>query len=62
MDWFEFTDLPQLQSVELDEDAFQNTKTFAMSNLPSLQSIDMGKWCFEYAPSFSLTGLIDGLV
>ena len=62
MDWFEFTDLSQLQSVKLVDYAFQNTESFEMSNLPSLQSIDMGDSCFVYAPSLSLTGLIDGLV
>ena len=62
MDWFEFTDLPQLQSVKLVDYAFQYTESFEMSNLPSLQSIDMSGYCFYYAPSFSLTGLIDGLV
>ena len=62
MDWFEFTDLPQLQSVKLVDYAFQYTESFEMSNLPSLQSIDMSGYCFYYAPSFLLTGLIDGLV
>ena len=69
MDWFEFTDLPQLQSVKLGEWAFQNTGSFAMSNLTSLQSIEFGQWCFGGyfngynqnggVPSFSLIGRTD---
>ena len=62
MDWFEFTDLSQLQSVKLVDYAFQNTESFELNNLPSLQSIVIGECCFFWAPSFSLTGLIDGLV
>ena len=59
MDWFELTDLPQLQSVNLGQFAFENTKSFEMSNLTSLKSIDIGRECFRYAPSFSLIGMID---
>ena len=59
VDWFEFSDLPQLQSVKLGDEAFRNTKSFKLSNLPSLQSIGIGEDCFEWAPSFSLTSLID---
>ena len=62
MDWFEYTDLPQLQSVKLGGYALHYTKSFELNNLPSLQSIYMGEDSFYYAPSFSLTGLIDGLV
>ena len=57
MDWFEFTDLPQLQSVMLNNYAFQNTKSFEMSNLTSLQFIEFGQSCFNGASSFSLIGM-----
>ena len=40
-------DLPQLQSVVFDKDAFQYAKTFEVSALTSLQSIDFGDWCFS---------------
>ena len=49
-------DLPLLQSVKLGNEAFQNTKSFAMSKLTSLVSIDIGQYCFYYASSFSLIG------
>ena len=49
-------DLPQLQSVKLNNNAFQNTKSFEMTNLTSLQSIDIGQKCFNGASSFSLIG------
>ena len=62
MDWFEFTDLPQLQSVKLVDYAFQNTESFELNGLPSLQSIHIGDYCFYWAPSLSVIGLIDGLV
>ena len=39
-------DLPQLQSVVFDKNAFQYAKSFEMSNLTSLVSIEFGKWCF----------------
>ena len=58
---FEFTDLPQLQSVKLGYKSFQYS-SFKLSNLTSLKSIDIGEWCFHYAPSLSLIGLFDGLV
>ena len=48
--------LPQLQSVKLNNNAFQNTKSFEMYNLTSLQSIDIGQNCFYSASSFSLIG------
>ena len=61
-------DLPQLQSVVFDKDAFQYAKSFSMSNLTSLQSIEFGQWCFGGydngghiyggASSFSLIGII----
>ena len=65
MDWFEVTDLPQLQSVKLGDNAFGNTRSFAMSNLTSLVSIEVGQRCFggyNYnggASSFSLIGIIE---
>ena len=49
--------LPQLQSVKLNNNAFQNTKSFEMYNLTSLQSIDIGQNCFYSASSFSLIGM-----
>ena len=62
MDWFEFTDLPQLQSVKLNNNAFQNTKSFEMSNLTSLQSIDIGQKSFNGASSFSLIGIVESII
>ena len=59
MDWFEVTDLPQLQSVKLGDNAFGNTRSFAMSNLTSLVSIEFGGYCFYRATSFSLIGIIE---
>ena len=65
MNWIDFADLPQLQSVKLGDRAFQNTKSFAMSNLTSLQSIEFGEYCFGGnwneggASSFSLIGIIE---
>ena len=52
-------DLPLLQSVKLNNNAFRNTGSFAMSNLTSLVSIEFGKYCFVSASSFSLTGIIE---
>ena len=72
MDWFEFTDLPQLQSVKLNNNAFQKTKSFEMLNLTSIQSLDIGEWCFggydnwnwiiEGASSFSLKGMVESIM
>ena len=58
MNWIDFADLPQLQSVKLGYAAFHNTESFSMSNLISLQSIEFGGSCFYSAPSFSLIGII----
>ena len=51
--------------MKLDDKAFTNTESFAMSNLTSLQSIEFGQWCFGGdgyygggASSFSLIGII----
>ena len=52
-------DLPQLQSVKLGDEAFENTGSSAMSNLTSLQSIEFGQRCFSSASSFSLIGIIE---
>ena len=59
MNWIDFADLPQLQSVKLNNNAFQNTKSFEMYNLTSLQSIEFGQWCFNSASSFSLIGIVE---
>ena len=59
MNWIDFADLPQLQSVKLGYWAFSSTKSFAMSNLTSLQSIEFGGGCFYDASSFSLIGIIE---
>ena len=52
MDWFEFTDLPQLQSVELGWEAFRDVHSIVFesdrmdgiddSDLHKLQSIHLG--------------------
>ena len=55
-------DLPQLQSIKLNNRAFQNTKSFEMSNLTSLQSIDIGQSCFYSASSFSLIGIVESII
>ena len=55
-------DLPHLQSVKLNNNAFQYTGSFEMSNLTSLQSIDIGQNCFNGASSFSLIGMIERLL
>ena len=54
--------LPQLQSIKLNNNAFQNTKSFEMSNLTSLQSIDIGQKCFNGASSFSLIGIDESII
>ena len=54
--------LPQLQSVKLNNNAFQNTKSFEMSNLTSLQSIDIGQSCFNGANAFSLIGIVESII
>ena len=54
--------LPQLQSIKLNNNAFQNTKSFEMSNLTSLQSIDIGQSCFNGASSFSLIGIVESII
>ena len=54
--------LPQLQSIKLNNNAFQNTKSFEMSNLTSLQSIDIGQKCFNGASSFSLIGIVESII
>ena len=62
MDWFELTDLPQLQSVKLGDYAFENIKSFEMSNLTSIQLIDFGSYCFRGSTyriaSFTLISVI----
>ena len=62
MDWFELTDLPQLQSVKLGNGAFGDTKSFEMSNLTSIQLIDFGSSCFGGSTypiaSFTLISMI----
>lgn len=50
------TDLPRLRSIELDDSAFANSKSFQLISLPSLQSIVMDDSCFTMTPSFSLIG------
>ena len=55
-------ELPQLQSVRLGDNAFQNTKSFEMSNLTSLQSIDIGQKCFNGANAFSLIGIVESII
>ena len=54
--------LPQLQSIKLNNNAFQNTKSFEMFNLTSLQSIDIGQSCFYSASSFSLIGMVESII
>ena len=55
-------ELPQLQSVRLGDNAFQNTKSFEMSNLTSLRSIDIGQKCFNGANAFSLIGIVESII
>ena len=50
-------DLPQLQSVVFDKDAFQYAKSFSMSNLTSLQSIEFGNSAFKRSNSFVMSKL-----
>ena len=52
-------DLPKLQIVQFNDNAFQNATSFEMSNLPSLQSIEIGQNCFSEVQSFLLTGKHD---
>ena len=55
MDWFEFTDLPQLQSVKLGEDAFNyvHSIVFESDGMDGL----MIQICRNYIP-FNLVGLL----
>ncbi|KAK8792582.1 hypothetical protein WA588_005074 [Blastocystis sp. NMH] len=39
---FSLTDLPQLQSIQLGNDAFRNVHSVVFENLPKLQSIQLG--------------------
>ena len=59
MDWFEFTDLPQLQSVRLGDNAFQNVHTvvFESDRMDGL----MIQICLNYNP-FDLVGLLFGVI
>ena len=50
-------DLPQLQSVVFDKNAFQYAKSFEMSNLPSLQSVVFGSNAFQSIYSFKMSNL-----
>ena len=55
MDWFEFTDLPQLQSVKLGECAFDQVHTvvFESDRMDGL----MIQICLNYNP-FNLIGML----
>ena len=55
MNWFEFTDLPQLQSVKLDDAAFANVHSivFESDRMDGL----MIQICLNYNP-FNLIGLL----
>ena len=55
MDWFEFTDLPQLQSVQLGNDAFQivHSVVFESDRMDGL----MIQICLNYNP-FNLVVLL----
>ena len=59
MDWFEFTDLPQLQSVELDVGAFEyvHSIVFESDRMDGL----IIQICLNYNP-FDLVGLLFGVM
>ena len=56
MDWFEFTDLPQLQSVKLGVDAFQYVQSvvFESDGMDGL----MIQICLNYNPFNLVIGLL----
>ena len=56
MDWFEFTDLPQLQSVKLGDSAFANVHSvvFESDRIDGL----MIQICLNYNPFNLMNGLL----
>ena len=59
MDWFEYTDLPQLQSVKLGYNAFDDVHSvvFESDRMDGL----MIQICLNYNP-FNLVGLLFGVM
>ena len=60
MDWFEFTDLPQLQSVKLGLEAFQSIHSvvFESDRMDGL----MIQICLDYNPFNLVHGLLQVMV
>ena len=56
MDWFEFTDLPQLQSVKLDDVAFAYVHSIVF------ESDRMDGLMIQICLNYNLFDLIDGLL
>ena len=56
MDWFEFTDLPQLQSIRLGEAAFNSVHSvvFESDRMDGL----MIQICLNYNPFYLVNGLL----
>ena len=59
MDWFEFTDLPQLQSVKLGNAAFYNVHSAVFES--DIMDVLMIQICLNYNP-FNLVGMLSEVI
>ncbi|KAK8810418.1 hypothetical protein WA538_002989, partial [Blastocystis sp. DL] len=65
---FDLTNLPSLESIQIDQRSFNNLQRFALANLPQLQSVNLGYFTaadgfvtiFDNLPSLRSITLDDG--